>query len=141
VKIPPGVSTGEYLHLRGQGDAGPQGGPPGDLHVILEVESPPGFERHGRDVLTEVRLTPARAALGGKVTVATLEGEATLDVPAGVQPGTLLRLKGKGLPPLHGGTRGSQLVRAVLEVPERLGREEKKLYKQLLDLEPTQDED
>jgi len=132
VDVPPGVSTGDYLNLRGQGNAGLQGAPPGDLHVILEVEEPPGFERHGRDVVSEVRLSPAQAALGGKVTVATLEGEATLSVPAGVQHGTLLRLKGKGLPALHGGSRGSQLVRAVILVPERLDRAQKKLYEQLL---------
>jgi len=138
VEIPPGVSTGEYLNLRGQGNAGIQGGPPGDLHVILEVEDPPGFERVGRDVVTEVHLSPARAALGGMITVPTLEGEATLRVPSGVQHGTLLRMKGKGLPPLHGGARGSQLVRALVVVPEKLGRKQKKLYEQVLALEEEQ---
>jgi molecular chaperone DnaJ len=135
VEIPPGVSTGEYLNLRGQGHAGLQGGPAGDLHVILEVEEPPGFERLDRDVVSEVHLSPARAALGGMITVPTLEGEATLRVPSGVQHGTLLRMKGKGLPPLHGGTRGSQLVRTLVVVPEKLDRKQKKLYEQILALE------
>jgi molecular chaperone DnaJ len=136
VEIPPGVSTGDYLNLRGQGDAGAQGSRPGDLHVLIEVREEPGFERRERDLLTELAVSPARAALGGKITVPTLDGTATLDVPAGVQHGTLLRLKGKGLPGLRGGGRGSQLVRLSVRVPEKLDRESRKLYEKLLDLEP-----
>jgi molecular chaperone DnaJ len=103
--------------------------------VLIEVTPEAGFERHDRDLLTELIITPARAVLGGKVSVATLDGAATLEVPAGVQHGTLLRLKGKGLPPLHGGPRGSLLVRVTIKMPERLDREAKTLYKKLLDLE------
>jgi molecular chaperone DnaJ len=134
-EIPPGVSTGDYLNLRGQGDVGFQGGPPGDLQVLIEVEELAGFERHGQDLLTVLPVGPARAALGGSVTVATLEGTATLDVPAGIQHGTLLRLKGKGLPRLHGGGRGSQLVRVEVMVPEKLDRKMRKLYQELLGME------
>ncbi len=134
-EIPPGVSTGDYLNLRGQGDAGFQGGPPGDLQILIEVDELAGFERHGHDLLTVLRVGPGRAALGGKMTVPTLEGTATLDVPAGIQHGTLLRLKGKGLPRLHGGARGSQLVRVEVVVPEKLDRKTRKLYQELLRLE------
>jgi molecular chaperone DnaJ len=133
------VETGDYLNLRGEGDAGSQGGPPGDLHVVIEVTGRDGFERHGRDVLIELPIGPARAALGGKVTVPTLDGTAVLEVPEGVQAGTLLRLKGKGFPPRHGGGRGSQLVRVIIRVPEHLRREEKKLYEELLDLETREE--
>ncbi|HET9234679.1 MAG TPA: DnaJ C-terminal domain-containing protein, partial [Candidatus Eisenbacteria bacterium] len=135
VKIPPGVETGDYLNLRGDGDAGARGGPPGDLHVVIQVDDSPGFERHGRDLLTEITIGPARAVLGGKLTVPVLDGTSTLEVPAGVQPGTLLRLKGKGLPPRHGGSRGNQVVRVQVRIPERLSKEDRKLYQELLERE------
>ena len=135
VKIPPGVETGDYLNLRGEGDAGARGGSPGDLHVVIQVDPMPGFERHGRDLLTEIMVGPARAALGGKITVPVLDGTTTLEVPAGVQPGTLLRLKGKGLPPRHGGSRGQQIVRVQVRIPERLSKEDRKLYQELLERE------
>ena len=140
VEVPPGVETGDYLNLRGEGDAGAHGGPPGDLHVVMEVGGRNGFERHGRDLLIELAVGPARAALGGKVPVPTLDGTALLEIPAGVQPGTLLRLKGKGFPPRHGGARGSQLVRVVLHVPERLDKKRKKLFEELLTLESEGEE-
>ncbi len=135
VEVPPGVSTGDYMNLRGQGDAGARGAVSGDLQVLIEVKERAGFERHGKDLVTALRIGPARAALGGKVTVETLEGTATLEVPPGVQQGTLLRLKGKGLPGLRGGSRGSQLVKVDIVLPESLDRAQKKLYEQLLALE------
>jgi len=138
-QVPAGADTGDYLSLRGEGDAAPQGGEPGDLQVVIEVLPMPGFERHGKDLLTELSMSPARAALGGKVTVTTLEGTATLNVPAGVQHGTLLRLKGKGLPPLRGGSRGSQFVRANVVIPEKLDKKRRKLYEELLGLESGED--
>jgi molecular chaperone DnaJ len=135
VEIPPGVSSGDYITLPGQGGAGAHTGEAGDLHVVVEVEDLPGFERHGRDLVTEVALGPGRAALGGKITVPTLAGKATLTVPAGVQEGTLLRMKGKGLPPLHGGSRGSQFVRVRIRIPETMDTARRRLYQQLLDAE------
>lgn len=139
VEVPPGADTGDYLSLRGEGDAAPQHGEAGDLQVVIEVEAREGFERHGRDLLTEMSVSPARAALGGKVTVPTLEGTATLSVPSGVQHGTLLRLKGKGLPPLRGGGRGSQFVRVNVIVPKKLDKRRRKLYEELLELDPEGD--
>ncbi len=135
--IPPGVDTGNFLSLEGQGDAGTHGGGPGDLQILIEVEDSETFERHGQDLVVEHPVGPARAALGGDVVVPTLEGEASLKVPSGVQHGTLLRLKGQGLPPLHGGSRGNLFVRVAIQVPHKLDRREKKLYKELLGLEAT----
>jgi molecular chaperone DnaJ len=135
VEMPPGVSTGDYITLPGQGEAGVHHGEAGDLRVVVEIEERAGFERHGRDLVTEVALGPGRAALGGEITVPTLDGKATLRVPAGVQEGTLLRLKGKGLPPLNGGSRGNQFVRVRIRIPERLDPEAKRLYRKLLDRE------
>jgi len=135
VEIPPGVETGDYLNLRGQGDAGARGSAAGDLHVAIEVEEREGFERHGRDLLTEITIGPARAALGGELPVPVLDGSATLEIPSGVQPGALLRLKGKGLPPRHGGPRGHQIVRVQVRIPERLNKSDRKLYEGLLEHE------
>jgi len=135
VEIPPGVESGDYLNLRGQGDAGARGAPPGDLHVLISVEQREGFERHGRDLVTEITIGPARAALGGKLTVSALDGSTPLEIPAGVQPGTLFRLKGKGLPPRHGGPRGQQIVRVLVRTPERLSKADRKLYEGLLEHE------
>ena len=135
VEIPPGVESGDYLNLRGQGDAGARGAPPGDLHVIIQVESQEGFERHGRDLVTEITIGPARAALGGKLSVPALDGTTTIEIPSGVQPGALLRLKGKGLPPRHGGPRGHQIVRVQVRIPERLNKNDRKLYQDLLEHE------
>jgi molecular chaperone DnaJ len=135
VQIPAGVDTGNYIALAGQGDAGPLGGEAGDLQVVIEVQEHDRFERHGQDLLTELPLGPARAALGGKVTVPTLEGTATLDVPSGVQHGTLLRLKGKGLPQLQGSRRGNLFARVNVVVPKRLDRKAKKLFEELLERE------
>ena len=135
VQIPPGVESGDYLNLRGQGDAGARGAPSGDLHVLISVDPREGFERRGRDVVTEISIGPARAALGGKLTVPALEGSATIEIPSGVQPGTLLRLKGKGLPPRHGGPRGQQIVLVRVRIPERLNKAGRKLYEGLLEHE------
>jgi len=136
VEVPAGVDTGDYLTVRGEGDAGARGGPAGSLVVVFEVDMPEGFERHGQDLLVELPLSPARAALGGKLTVPTLDGTATLAVPAGVQHETLLRLKNKGMPSLRGFGRGHQYVRVKIDIPQKLSGKQRKLYEQLLDLEP-----
>ena len=135
VEIPAGVDDGDYLTLRGRGDAGARGAPPGDLVVVFEVEPLEGFERHGKDLLREIGLGPARAALGGKLDVPTLDGTATLTVPAGVQHGTLLRLKGKGMPELRRRKRGDLFVRVLVEVPERVKGDLKELYERILEHE------
>jgi molecular chaperone DnaJ len=139
--VPPGVSSGDYLTLRGQGDAGARGASAGDLLVRIEVKPDARFERHGKDLIAILRIGPARAALGGKVNVPTLEGEAAVEVPPGTQPDDILRLKGKGLPPLHGGSRGSQLLRVVVVIPRKPNRQTRKLYQDLLAMEKDGGED
>lgn len=134
-EVPAGVSEGDVLNMRGQGDAGRRGAPSGDLHVHLEVRNPDGFERHGRDVVVDLPVGPGLAAVGGEIDVPTLEGAASLKIPSGVQHGTLLRMKGKGLPSLRGGGRGNQFVRVSIAVPEKVRGETKKLYRRLAELE------
>jgi len=131
VNIPAGVADGNYLTMRGKGEVGRFGTPAGDLIVIFRVDEHDLFERHGNDLLSEFPLSPARAALGGEETVATLDGEATVDVPAGVQTGRILRLKGKGLPVLNGRGTGDLLLRTVVFVPTKLSSKEKELYAEL----------
>ncbi len=120
VRIPAGVETGNYLTLRGEGNAGPRGGPLGDLIVVLEVRPHERFHRDGDDVRMELALSFPMAALGAEVEVPTLHGAATLEIPAGTQTGTILTLPGEGLPRLNSDRRGDQRVRVAVWVPTRL---------------------
>lgn len=120
VRIPAGVETGNYLTLRGEGNAGPRGGPLGDLIVVLDVRPHERFHRDGDDVRMELALSFPMAALGAEVKVPTLYGEATLEIPTGTQTGTILTLPGEGLPRLNSDHRGDQLVRVAVWVPTRL---------------------
>lgn len=131
VRVPPGVHSGNYLTLRGQGHVGPNGGPPGDILVLIEVKEDDRFERHGDDVVYHLPLSFPQAALGGEVEVPTLFGSVRLTIPAGTQPGQLLRLGGKGIPHLQGSGHGDQLIRVSVYVPERLTDEEQALLGEL----------
>jgi len=135
IEIPPGVADGNYMTRRGHGEAGPHGAPAGDLAVIFRVDEHEIFERHGSDLLADFPLSAARAALGGEEVTPTLDGEATVDVPAGVQTGRILRLKGKGLPVLNGRGVGDLLLRTVVFVPTKLSSKEKELYTELARIE------
>jgi molecular chaperone DnaJ len=135
VEIPPGVSSENFITLRGQGSAGPRGGARGDIIVLLEVEDDPRFLRDGEDLLYELSITFGQAALGDEVEVPTVEGTATLSIPQGVQNGEVLRLKGQGLPGLHGRGQGDQLVRIRVWTPERLSADQEALLRRLRELE------
>lgn len=135
VRIPAGVETGNYLTLRGEGNAGPRGGPMGDLLVVLDVQPHDRFERHGDDVLLELGVSFPQAALGAEIEVPTLHGTATLEVPPGTQAGTILKLSGEGLPRLDNGARGGQLVRIAVWVPTRLSGEDREHIEALTESE------
>ena len=130
VRIPPGVDTGSTLRLRGEG-ASQDGGPPGDLYVVLHVLPDPTFQRMGDDLVVEVPISITQAALGAKIEVPTLTGRVSLKVPPGTQPDTLLRLRGQGMPRIDGAGRGDQLVRIKVVVPSRLTRRQRELLEQL----------
>lgn len=131
VKVPPGVASGNFIPLRGMGDAGPRGGPAGDLIVLIEEKPHPIFDRHGDDLLLDVPVNYATATLGGKVEVPTLDPKpATLEVPAGSQTGRTVRLRGRGLPGLRGG-HGDLVARIVIWVPGRVGGPDKKLLEEI----------
>lgn len=131
VKIPAGVSSGNYVTISGGGDAGERGGPKGNLYVIIEEVPHPLFERHGNDVLMDLPLTVSQLALGTKVEAPTLSGNVLLKVPPGTPSHKVFRLRGKGIPRLNSYGRGDQLVRVVAWIPDRLTKEEKKLFEEL----------
>jgi molecular chaperone DnaJ len=135
VDVPPGVSAENYITLRGQGHAGARGGPAGDLVVTLEVEEDARYLRHGDDLVYDVHLSFSQAALGAEVTVPTPWGEERVSVESGTQAGTILRLKGRGLPHLGSGKKGDLHVRIGIWTPERLTPQTEQLFRQLKDVE------
>jgi len=135
VDIPPGVSTNNYLTMRGQGAAGPRNGPNGDLLVMLDIKEDERFERQGDDLIFDLPVSFSQAALGGEHTVPTPYGEERLRVPPGTQPETVLRIRGRGLPVLGQDAKGDLLVRVRVWTPERLTEEQEKLFQDLAKLE------
>ena len=136
VNVPPGVSSENYITLRGEGNVGPRGGPRGDIVVLLEVAEDERFTREGVDMVTEVPVTFSQAALGARVRVPTVEGgSAEIEVPPGVQSGEVVRVRGEGLPELNGNRHGDLLVRLAVWVPERLGAEQARLIRELREVE------
>jgi molecular chaperone DnaJ len=128
--IPPGVADGTTLRLTGEGEGGVHGGPPGDLYVVLHVAEDEVFRRQGDDLHLEVDLPMTLAALGTEVEIPTIEGSEKLEIPAGVQPSEVIRLKGKGVPHLKGSGRGDLFVHVKVLVPKRLNKEQKRLLEE-----------
>ncbi|MGD2120315.1 MAG: molecular chaperone DnaJ [Gemmatimonadota bacterium] len=141
VEVPPGVSSENFLTLRGQGNAGPRGGPKGDIIVLLEVQEDPRFKRDGENLLFELPITFSQAALGDQVEVPTVESSVRLTVPPGVQSGEVLRMRGQGLPGLHGRGRGDQLVRIRVWTPQKLSKDQERLLQELRESEDSPPED
>ena len=135
VKIPPGVESGMQLRLSGEGEAGPRGGVRGDLFCEIHIRPHQLFRRSNDDILLEVPIGFTQATLGTKIEVPTLQGRSDLNVPKGTQPGTVLRMKGQGLPRLDGYGVGNQLVRIVVEVPTKLNEEQETLLRSYAELE------
>jgi molecular chaperone DnaJ len=136
VRIPPGVDTGSVLRLAGEGEAGERGAPPGDLYIVLRVKPDEVFERRGPDILYKMPVNYSQLVLGDEVDIPTLDGVVKLRIPSGTQSGTVLRLKGKGLPKLKAHGKGDQLVKLVLRTPAKLSNEQKRLLAELSKLEP-----
>ena len=135
VKIPAGVETGSRLRVQGEGEAGTQGGPAGDLYVVIHVAEHEEFERQGNNLYEAVPITFAQAALGADILVKTLDGEEKLKIPMGTQTGTVFRLKGKGMPQLGGRGKGDLFVSVSVVTPTSLTREQRKLLEQLAEVE------
>ena len=130
VKVPAGVDTGDRIRLAGEGEAGAQGGPSGDLYVVVNVREHDIFQRDGRDLYCEVPISFADAALGGELEVPTLDGRVKLKIPEGTQTGKLFRLRGKGVTPVRGGTAGDLMCRVVVETPVKLDKRQRELLEE-----------
>jgi molecular chaperone DnaJ len=140
IKIPPGVDSGSQLRIGGEGEAGSLGGPPGDLYVVVRVQEHAFFRRDGNNLFCEVPVSVTHAALGGTLDVPTLDGGATkLSIPEGTQPGTVLRLRGQGIPHLGGRGRGDLHVLVRVVVPRHLTADQKTLFEQLAKSLPVPD--
>jgi len=131
VKIPAGIDGNSQIRLRGEGDAGTRGGPAGDLYVAVSVREHEFFIRDGDDILYEILINFAQAALGAEVEIPTLDGNTRLKLNAGCQTGTVFRIKNRGIPHLHGRGRGDQLVTVSVVTPESLTKEQRQLFEKL----------
>ena len=134
VRIPAGVDDGSRLRLVGEGEAGDQGMPAGDLYVVTRVRKHPFFERDGNDLACEITLSFTQAALGARIEIPTLEGNEVLKVAAGTQPGEIIRLKGKGVQDVAGRRKGDLFVKVLVKTPENLSKEQKALLGKLAEL-------
>ncbi|MEL0169909.1 MAG: molecular chaperone DnaJ [Pseudomonadaceae bacterium] len=131
VKVPAGVDTGDRIRLAGEGEAGVNGGPSGDLYVVVSVREHKIFERDGKNLYCEVPISFVDAALGGELEVPTLDGRVKLKIPEGAQTGKLFRLRGKGVTPVRGGSAGDLLCRVVVETPVNLTKRQRELLEEL----------
>ncbi len=131
VKVPAGVDVGDRIRLSGEGEAGRNGGPPGDLYVEVQVREHAIFERDGEHLSCEVPVSFGTASLGGSVGVPTLDGEVTIKIPAETQSGRVFRLRDKGVRPVRGGARGDLFCRVVVETPVALSAEQRDLIRKL----------
>ena len=131
VSVPAGIDAGQRIALEGQGEAGPRGGPPGDLFVVVSVRKHPQLIRRGTELFVELPVTFPQAALGATLSVPTVDGEEEIEVPAGTQSGREIRLRGRGVPRLRGSGRGDQHVIVNVVVPSKLSKRERELLEEL----------
>ena len=131
--IPAGIDNGQTISIRGQGHAGKNGGPAGDLLITITIRAHELFRREGTSVLCEAPITFAQAVLGAELEIPTIDGKVKYDLPEGTQSGTTFRLKGKGIPSINGRGRGDQYVTVYIETPKNLNKEQKEALKKFAD--------
>lgn len=135
VTIPAGVEDGNKLRVRGEGDAGPNGGPPGDLYIFLRVKADPKFKREGPEIYSDASVSYLDAILGASVKTPVVDGEVTIKVPPGTQPGQVMRLKGNGAPKLgQPDVRGDHYLTINVEIPKDISKEEEELFQKLKEI-------
>jgi len=140
VSIPAGIADGNRLRVSGEGQPGVNGGPQGDLYIFFTVKEHPVFERHENDLHCTIPINIAQAALGDEIEIPTLEGPHILAIPEGVQNGTELRVKGKGVPEVQGRGRGDLVAHIMVKVPTKLSKDQRRLFEQLSDTLPVNNE-
>lgn len=133
INVPAGVDSGNVIPLRGHGEHGVNGGPSGDLYVNIRVSSHPTFKRKGFDIYIDRHISFAKAALGCELKVPTVDGEVKYEVPAGTQPGTVFRLKGKGVPRVNSSGRGDQFVNIIVDIPRTLSEKQKEALRMFME--------
>jgi molecular chaperone DnaJ len=133
VSIPAGVDDGTRIRLGGEGQPGENNGPPGDLYLLVRVQSHKYFRRRDNDILLDLKVNVAQATLGAEVLVPTVDGDVKLKIPGGTQPGKIIRMRGKGVPHLRSNSRGDQLVIVNITIPKKLDVEERELFEKLAD--------
>jgi molecular chaperone DnaJ len=138
VKIPSGIATGQRLRLSNEGESGPNGGPAGDLYVVIHVQEHPFFHREGNDLFCEIPLNYPTLALGGEIRIPTLDGDEPFTVPESTQSGQTFRLRGKGMPDVTGRGQGDLLVTLKVVVPKKLSKDQKKLLHELASTLPKE---
>lgn len=134
INIPAGIDNGQAISLRGEGDAGKKGGMPGDLFVVVNVMSHPIFTRRGHDIFATVKVPYTKLVLGGTVKVPTLEGESEINIPDGTQVGSVIKIKEKGIPNIHGKGRGNIEYTIQVDIPKRLNDKQKEALKSFADI-------
>lgn len=135
LKIPAGVDTGSKMRLAGEGDAGLRGGPAGDLYVVIHVAPSKYYHREGLNIITKLDITPAQAVLGDSVYIKTIDGDKKLNIPAGIQTGTTLKLAGHGVPHVQKPSyKGDHIVLVTIQTPTNISEEERTLYKRLYEI-------
>ena len=139
-RIPRGARDGSRVRVPGGGDAGRRGGPPGDLYVVLHVQPHAIFQREANHIICEIPISMVQAALGTKIDVPTLEGVVKMTIPEGTQTGRLFRMREKGIRDLRSGRRGDQIVRVVVEIPQKLNKKQKQLLKDFEKLDAERSE-
>jgi molecular chaperone DnaJ len=135
VKIPAGVHEGQAVRITGEGEAGDNGAPPGDLHCYIAVRAHPMFSRHNNDIVCQIPISFTQACLGGEIDVPTLKGTERMDVPAGTQHGEVFKLKGRGLPDIRSYRNGDQVVQILVEIPKKLSERQKQLLREFSETE------
>lgn len=130
IKIPPGIDTGNKLRIHGEGEPGERGGSKGDLYVQIHVKEHKLFDREDEDLYTSIPISYAQATLGDSIDVPTMEGVATLKIPAGTESGTMFKMKDKGMPHVNGAYKGDEFVKINIETPKKLSKKQKDLLKQ-----------
>jgi len=139
IKIPPGVDTGSKIRIRGEGEEGEKGGPPGDLFVFIYVEAHDFFSREGDEIVCQIPISFPQAALGTEMEVPTLTGKRNLDIPKGIESGQILRIKGEGFPRTRGYGRGDQIVQIIVKTPNNLTKRQEEILKEFEGLSKKKD--
>ena len=139
VKIPPGVDTGSKLRIRGEGEEGERGGPPGDLFLFLYVEPHEFYSRDGDDIICQIPISFTQAALGSEIEIPTLDGKRNLAIPKGTENGEILRIKGEGFPKLRGYGRGDQVVQVLVKTPKNLTKRQEEILREFEEISMKKD--